>query len=110
MSEFKLLSCPFCGFDAPFICTSRYGDMQELHYHVHCGKCGSLGGHHVEKDKAIEAWNTRKPMENIMEQLMEEELSTTIKANMYNDEYFNGRADGVGKAIKIIEEENAHKK
>lgn len=60
MEDKRLKPCPFCGFDKHFVCTHRYGDIRELNYHVHCGRCGCLGGHDIKEDRAIELWNNRK--------------------------------------------------
>lgn len=57
----KLLPCPFCGGEAELV-----GDI----YHwVLCKGC--QGGSHAFKtvEEAITAWNTRNPMEQIVERL-----------------------------------------
>lgn len=48
----KLLPCPFCGSKA------NLDGNGTLHY-VKCAKCGSVGVRTIDKDYAIEAWNTR---------------------------------------------------
>lgn len=64
----KLLPCPFCGGEAKYIedkdfFVSRF---------VTCTKCGiETRRNYLRKDLAINAWNTRKPMERIIERLEE---------------------------------------
>ena len=66
----RLLSCPFCGGEAKYIedkdfFVSRF---------VTCTKCGiETRRNYLRKDLAIKDWNTRKPMERIVEQLEEYE-------------------------------------
>jgi Lar family restriction alleviation protein len=50
MSE--LLPCPFCG------CEANLDGNGTLHY-VKCARCGSVGVRSIDKDVAIDAWNTR---------------------------------------------------
>ena len=94
MSELK--RCPFCGVDKLKI-ESKTKDISYRHVRQHtlsvrCNKCHARGGTvsgeignysfgtpKSEKlttlkeleEKAIEAWNTRKPMQNIVERLEE---------------------------------------
>ena len=62
MSEIKLLPCPFCGGEAK-VCK---------YYFIQCTKCGTSTLTHTNREEAIESWNTRKPMQEIMERLEEE--------------------------------------
>ena len=71
MSDTKLLPCPFCGGKAV------------IKYHnplvqVFCKSCGCGTGATFEK-LAIKAWNTRKPIDRIVEQLEEYEDSHLIE-------------------------------
>lgn len=81
MSNTELKPCPFCGGNA-FVFMDEYGK-----FGIKCKGCGLIFGIEVEdgielKDgwKAVfdnsgsarEAWNTRKPMERIVEQLSEQ--------------------------------------
>lgn len=72
MSEIKLLPCPFCGGEAEIEEHKFWNDITRSFdiktYGVKCQKC-SAGGFQffrLEND-AIIHWNTRKPMERIVE-------------------------------------------
>ena len=65
MSEIKLLPCPFCGGEELAIGSS------ELHNYVMCTKCLCKTSFLRTKAKTIETWNTRKPMQEIVERLEE---------------------------------------
>lgn len=64
MNDTKLKPCPFCGGKA----TLRKSERTEL-YHVKCFKCGCLQDASYKAETVINAWNTRKPMDNIVEEL-----------------------------------------
>ena len=76
MSELK--RCPFCGGEAKLEQEKIVGL-----YTVKCKDCFARipfqfdfgEGLEVSKEKAIKAWNTRKPMQNIVERLEEEKTS-----------------------------------
>lgn len=85
----KLKPCPFCG-RSPYI-QKRPVAQKKCIYAVKC-HCGVLT-HFMERQyKAIEVWNTRKPMERIVEQL-EEEKSYSCSPQ-YNK--------AIDRAIKIV--------
>lgn len=65
MSE-KLLPCPFCGGEAEI-------SLYLGNYGVACTECmGAIfPARGMTKGEAIKAWNTRKPMERILERLEE---------------------------------------
>lgn len=99
MSEIKLLPCPFCGGEAEVRATKRpvfngkY--MGTAHYVVGCidTKCiGRIQRRYNSIEEAIDAWNTRKPMERIVEQLEKER-------SIYNVLDWNV---AINKAIKIV--------
>lgn len=69
MSE-KLLPCPFCGGEARFF-QMRITKGIRLGY-VKCTECGlRLEQENCTEDFATAQWNTRKPMEKIVERLEE---------------------------------------
>ena len=73
MSDVKLLPCPFCG--------GKIKLDEDDFYMFCCDTCGAgiTFAHELEdgtaedctKEESIESWNTRKPMERIVEQLEE---------------------------------------
>ena len=69
MSEIKLLPCPFCGGEATVY------DDEYNHYAIGCKLCCDVTPVTTWEDtveKASAIWNTRKPMERIVERLEEE--------------------------------------
>ena len=69
MSERKILPCPFCGGEAEVI---KAHSSFPLPYTVICKteECGaSVGNYSKTREEAIAAWNTRKPVEKVIDQL-----------------------------------------
>lgn len=68
MSEIKLLPCPFCGGEAIV-----YEDEQYNQYMIGCKNCCAVEPmtEWTSKENAIAQWNTRKPMQEIVERLEE---------------------------------------
>ena len=67
-SDIKLLPCPFCGGEA------RYMEIKDffIQRFVTCTKCGiETPRNCLNRKDAIKRWNTRKPMDRIVEQLEE---------------------------------------
>lgn len=77
MSETRLLSCPFCGKE--LIKINIEPDTVYLHDNKDCF-LGLFSIHNRETEK-IEAWNTRKPMERIVENLEEYQNENIHEAN-----------------------------
>ena len=106
MSEKKLLSCPFCGGEAE-VCG---------YYFIQCTKCGASTLTHTNREKAVELWNTRVPMQKIVERLEEEakqynSLGDRAKEKGYCHEYASqcyGNALCYEDAIDIVKEEGGH--
>lgn len=99
MSDKKLLPCPFCGGEAIILSESDY----EAHawYRVECNECDCKTGSYVNecgKEEAIENWNTRKPMEKIVERLN----NNFRKVKKDEDLEWNRAID---KTIEIVKEE-----
>ena len=102
MSEIKLLPCPFCGGEAKVINESECGFE---YYGVMCFKCGTGTRLTGIEPVAIDLWNTRKPMERIVEKLEErQEESYRLYAIGFNAED-RGGYDAYSDAIEIVKEE-----
>lgn len=69
----KIKSCPFCGGEA-----EKEWGIPSI-YWVRCTECGAEGGQYPSFKEAIEAWNTRKPMDSIVEQLEEVSFVETVE-------------------------------
>ena len=97
MSEIKLLPCPFCGGEA------EIGEFHLLdkEYRVCCKECRSRTPFSTSRDRVIKQWNTRKPMERIVERL-EEEKEQKISATKTE---INLRKAHFKKAIELVKEE-----
>lgn len=63
MNEKKLLPCPFCGGEAFF--ATEGGNW------IACKLCGAETDYFERAKEAINAWNTRNPIEKIVERLEE---------------------------------------
>lgn len=104
MSEIKLLRCPFCGGEAELL-----KGQCEIDNYVMCLECRSKTKLYNTKASAIKAWNTRKPMQNIVERLEENLQKIEEKRKMAESEadklrFFNFEM-ALRKAISIVKEE-----
>lgn len=99
MSE--LLNCPFCGGEAEFATSDRHW--------IWCKNCGVETEYCYETDDAIKAWNTRKPMDRIVERLEAMKMRYFLTIANTGDEKLDAVYEEVGnaidKAIEIIKEE-----
>ena len=67
MSALKLKPCPFCGGEAV---TENHHNRYTDWWEVKCTDCSTAMNERYEYEfEAVEAWNTRKPMDLIVEQL-----------------------------------------
>lgn len=108
MSEIKLLPCPFCGGEA------ELDNSVANAVSVECTVCHASSPIFLRmsdrEQKAIESWNTRKPMERILTRLEEEErtLQDKYERNLkkeYDDPFVSGRLCELECAIEIVKEE-----
>lgn len=81
ISDERLLPCPFCGGEAN--CSDYYGEDCIFEYLVICLDCGVSTQTFLTEEEAIEAWNTRKPMERIVERLEEKALEHENNGDRY---------------------------
>ena len=100
MTELKC--CPFCGGKAEV----GYANQHDKLFVVGCNTPMCYGNiNHftmvfVSKESAIDAWNTRTPMANIVEKL--EELK---KPPFIDTPYHTGFVCGVNYSINIVKQE-----
>lgn len=70
MNEKRLKKCPFCGGEAELCST---GNPYEVNYHwIYCKECGCKQHTSIHIEAVIKAWNTRKPMDDIVKKMEEE--------------------------------------
>ena len=101
MSE-TLLRCPFCGGEAGLL-----KGQCEIDNYVMCLECRSKTKLYNTKASAIKAWNTRKPLQNIVERLEHFNEETFYRANgrANGKTLAYGYSQGIYKAIEIVKEE-----
>lgn len=106
MSEIKLLPCPFCGGNKVGLWHNKSISPLILGTHnVQCYDCHFGLAPSKTKEEAIEKWNQRKPMQEIVERLEEESFWT---ASTYDEDgYCNDDSQEVvdlNRAIEIVME------
>ena len=89
--EDRLKPCPFCGGEAKLNSSSPY--------FVKCSKCFAKSGVASTSAFAVINWNTRKPMDRIVEQLEEMEEKALRVQNYDVSFYATGQ---IHKAIEIV--------
>ena len=101
MQNDKLLPCPFCGGEAQFG-TSR-------HTWIECTECSFETEYTEDEEKLVRMWNTRKPMERIVEQLEEEKQSNVSSYEFYREaenekmqSTYAGKVSAFKDAIDIV--------
>lgn len=103
MSENKLLPCPFCGGEARLESNGQYAVVgcvnSNCQGYACCYKYNS-------KKEAIEHWNTRKPMERIVERLEEARAECKELQRTTTDAYgYMKMKQGIDCAKDIVKEE-----
>ena len=101
MSDTKLRCCTLCGGKAMFYSINDLskGEFIRL-YGITCKNtyCCRIPPEHYTQEKAIEKWNTRKPIERIVEKL-EERCDEVLLSNEMNDYCYGS---GMCEAINIV--------
>lgn len=111
----KLKLCPFCGGEA-FINYETMVDDRRIYWaqiicgKCHCRSCGNWSNSYENAEKKeIKAWNTRKPMDRIVERL--EEAESLVPVNRVPDDIIKNKPKELGQlmafseAIEIVKEE-----
>ena len=91
MSEIKLAKCPFCDVEL-----KRWDYMPQVFFEHPYNGCILSGKKVLESEHDVKAWNTRKPMERIIERL--EGLRAKPTETVYDTVL-------VGSIIGILKEE-----
>ena len=95
-----LKCCPFCGGEAKYISFTQGLFIQRF---VTCTKCGiETKRNYLNKADAVKQWNTRKPMDNIVEKL--EELKKDKDCLAYCYQFYSKTCDIYEKAINIVKQ------
>lgn len=97
-----LKPCPFCGGEAELF--QHYPYMRRrVVSSVCCKSCRANSGTWGRKDKAIETWNTRKPMEEMVAELEDAyyefySMEQHDKENPFNE----GLLEGYKRTLEIV--------
>ena len=93
-----LAKCPFCGEELELHCTGRFY-MHKTNDCILQHLCFEVGN-----EVYIERWNTRKPLERIVERLQETKTKSYVTGITANPYEF-GACHAMNDAIKIVKEE-----
>lgn len=100
MRETKLLPCPFCGGEAVFGTVCRTW--------IKCKKCGYETEWTDDAQWLVDTWNTRKPMDDIVERLKEHKsynqmmLKKFPKMGTIENAIYKTQRDTYKNAIDIV--------
>lgn len=98
----ELRRCPFCGGEAEIrkeVDTSFMDGVAFVAYKVVCSKCWASplpNNYYGDKQEAIDRWNRRKPIDEIVEQL---EVEKERALELFDG---NSRYKGYARAIEIV--------
>lgn len=98
MKQVSLKPCPFCGGKPVLL---KHND--EDYYKVFCECCGARQwtfANRTDRD-AIKNWNTRKPMDNILEKLEEKKNESLQLWKQYQLKDDAGKMFAFDESIKI---------
>ena len=118
MSEIKLKNCPFCGSNNIDYSIKTCGSYRgQYHIAMYCKECNCYGKrtlikptetsrcdiekNNEYKELAIQAWNTRKPIEYALEKISSNILSSQNGDNDIKVAYWN---NALRTSIRIVME------
>ena len=114
-NKIKLLPCPFCGGEARLQQRKRTSHA----YYVICKNCGcrtpfyqyQFDSAEKLREEATAAWNTRKPVDAVLDRLEDERLRYFLTiantGDEKNDSIYEAVGNVIDKANEIIKEELA---
>lgn len=99
----ELRRCPFCGGEAKIVFAEEYKQWRIRCKNIDCDIRPSTSWFNNEEE-AIDRWNRRKTIDEIVEQLEEkaDEANNDWIAYGREDDYFDGKEDGIREAIEIV--------
>ena len=100
MSEIK--RCPFCGGEATLTNKLSKDEYGQRLWNVCCFGCANRTSSYWDKEIAIEAWNTRKPLERVIERLEEQAEECKKYWDEFDDEDAFGGMNAYMNSIAII--------
>ena len=80
----RLKPCPFCGGEARI--TKLPKSVKPKAFHIGCSQCGAVKILFMTEEEAIRQWNTRKPMDRIVERLKEYQRNYSSGRGGFTDE------------------------
>ena len=93
----KLKPCPLCGGEADL----KRG-LYVIDNYVMCRACKTKTTLYNTKDEAIKRWNTRKPIDRIVEQLDTEVKRAILNFSETYDSYYEGKMIAYDSAEQIV--------
>lgn len=95
----RLKPCPFCGEELEIIANGQYySHKREENSEKQC--FGAVWVFPIDDEEMIRRWNTRKPIDKVVEQL--ESLIEDRKEDIINDEYTFGECSAYESAIRVV--------
>lgn len=92
-----LKPCPFCGGEAEI-----WEDKVFRTFVPQCKECTAQHGRYTSRERAVDAWNTRKPMEAVVAELEKLSAEADVKFGMAYDSIYLGKQMGFERAISIV--------
>lgn len=109
MSELKIVmeehkKCPCCDSEDISVGSKCVSIGEDIY--IRCNTCGlkmQLCKEYGWKE-LLKRWNTRKPMQNIIERLEDKNMTLVDRANIACNEFADGTVNGFELAIEIVTE------
>lgn len=105
----RLLNCPFCGVSLKKIGSKRRGNQFYVHDYKGSDCILKEFSFKADDEEKMKHWNTRKPMQNIVERLEEQAEERRKYWQEFDDEDSFGGMNAYCDAVKIVKEEGGMK-